>query len=981
MKKERTLNITEKTIEKIRRSFGERSHDVYILIWGLVNGVYEQNEEVSACVEIISNKDEIKKVYVSYEFADDDTVLSGLEKIRKYSQKPDGFGEGDEAGDRELCLVTDHDRDDGVCLSVIYDDEYSSSFKIDNILKMFVNFAGQIAQDPQKPLGKMTRVPAEDVADILKLSKGIDLLYNKDQTWLDLFKEWADKNPEALAVSADNGTYTYKELDLVSDRLALYLLRRGARDGDFVILKIGRVKEFVAAVLGIHKAGCAYVPVDDSYPEERIDFMISDSGADIVLSLKEIEEATADDALGTEKTESIPGARPYNNAYMIYTSGSTGTPKGVVISHSSLMNFTVSVMHFSQIRSDDRIMAHRSLSFDGHIEDYFPTLSSGAAVFIIGDKMRKDPDEIADYMKDNSITGAGFTTSVARMLMTRRDLPVRYITTGGEALYGVTGRSDLNIVNKYGPTECTNDSTWFSLEAGVSYNNVPIGRPMPNTWCLILDKNLNLLPAGAPGELYVAGPQVGRGYHNRDELTREAYKDCPFIPGERMYRTGDLAIYNEDGDIEFLGRIDNQVKLRGYRIELGEIETVCGRYEGIKEAVAHIADLYGSRHLILYYTTERGHVVDDGRLRNYVEASALPDYMRPEIYMKLDMMPRLPNAKIDRRHMPLPKTDYDIKNEQPETALETQMLNVAKEILTGAKFGVTDDLFDLGMTSLGTMRFVSKINSMELGVRYRSTDVMRYRTIRKIIAGNRRIFWNYGQYDDNKPMLVFVYGIAPVAKTLQMLKKFNEVFNIFVIEATDSHYDVLFKDADYEEVNDMYLTILESHLPPECKKIDGFMGFSWGGYVSYTLAAAWAAKWGNRPFVLMGDSNFTSKLYNGPVKEVVHSDFPENLFELTGGAITQIELVNKLNMAAHLDSTINAIPKYDGKVIQMNALKPENKEMEEEEREAAASNIETIRKYASNLSVIDFLDHTHNDLFYDLNQADNYLKIMKDALE
>ena len=472
--------------------------------------------------------------------------------------------------------------------------------------------------------------------------------------------------------------------------------------------------------------------------------MIEDSGADIVLTEQDILEILSSYESGGVDAKKLPGAKPDGRAYMIYTSGSTGRPKGVMIAHRSLMNFTVSIRHLAGIRRGDRIIAHRSFSFDAHIEDYFPTLAAGAAVFIIGEDKRRDSDEIVAFMNENHLTGGGFTTSVARVLMTQYEMPMRYIIAGGEALYGITGKSSIQIINEYGPTECTDDSTWYALKTGVAYNNVPIGRAMPNSWCFVVDSNEKLLPLGVAGELCVAGAQVGIGYHNREELTKQAFTDCPFVPGVRMYHTGDLVRYNEDGEIEFLGRMDNQVKLRGYRIELGEIEAVCGRYEGIKEAVALVSEIHGSKHLILYYTVREGAVVDESRIRNYVDASTLPNYMKPELYMRLDRMPLLPNAKIDRRHMPLPDDGLTVIGEKPVTALETHLLNAAKEFLPGIDFGVTDDLFTLGMTSLSAMRFVAKVNSLELNVKYRVTDVMRYRTIRKLIAGNRRIFWNFG---------------------------------------------------------------------------------------------------------------------------------------------------------------------------------------------------------------------------------------------
>ncbi|MBR1875997.1 MAG: non-ribosomal peptide synthetase [Lachnospiraceae bacterium] len=966
--------VSADTVKKIRQSFTDSTpEDVLLLMWALTESIYEHNDEVSA---YMTYKD--KKRYASVTFTDEDTVTDMLKKTVITDKEPEGFYDTDEEHFKELKTVICDEKDGSLNISVEYDNGHNTAFKVDTIFKMYLNLIGQTAADPEKTLKSLDKVSKEDIDGILKLSTGPELKYDKSSTWLDLFKEWVLKTPDALAVSADNGTYTYKELDEASDKMALYLLKKGAKEGDFIILIPDRVKEFVAAAAGIHKAGCAYVPVDPAYPKERVDFMIGDSGAHIMLTMKEINEALYEDTVtdSDKSSYTIPGAKPEDKAYMIYTSGSTGYPKGVMIAQSALITYSLSKSTLAGIRSDDRIIGHRTFSFDAHIEDYYPTLISGASVFILGEDKRRDSDEIVGFIRENNITGGGFTTTVARVLMTQYELPMRYIIAGGEALYDITGIPSMQIVNEYGPTECTDDCTWFDLETGVHYDKVPIGRPMPNMRCLILDRHSKLLPPGVSGELCVIGPQVAIGYHNREELNRKAFTECPYIPGQRMYHTGDLARYNEDGLIEYMGRIGNQVKLRGYRIELGEIETVGSKYEGIEDAVASVSEVGPGRHLVFYYTVKDGAVADESRLREYMDDSRLPDFMKPEFYMKLDKMPRLPNGKIDRRHMPIPDIDMDIINEPPATALETHMLEVARKILPGIEFGVTDDLFRLGMTSISDMKFVSEINTLEYGLKFRVTDVMRYGNIRGLIEGNRRVFWNYAGYDKDKPMLVFVYGVAPAARTLQMLKVFAKAFNIFIIEQTDCHYDQLFKDADYAELNDMYLNILENHLPEGCKKIDGLMGFSWGGYVAYTLAASWAKKHTEKPFVLMGDADFADVLSKERRKEMTAADFPDNFYELWGRQITLNEIIRKTNMVGKFNSTVSEAPEYDGKVIQLNALK-----IPEDEREKNKNNLEVIAYHASNLTVIDFPEHTHEDLFYDDGQTESYLRIMLDALK
>ncbi len=975
------IRIQGNIIENIGQSVRDRTaafENSALLLVGLVNLVFERDASVYYRVDFTSDfQNEKKKIFAILE-SEEATAREAVNSINKTFDEPAEYGRGSEDGLYGIDFIIKPSAEGNMDISIEYDEEKHSINKINTVIGLLNLFAEQIAENPNVYLSELNKVTSEEAKRITESSAEKEYPIDRSKTWLDYFSENVKNSPDSLAVSADNGTYTYRELDNASNILALHLLDEGAVKGDFIGVELDRVKEYVTAVVAIHKAGCAFLPIDPAYPGERINFMIEDSGAKIILTEDEIEAVIKKGRPDDHERDTLPGADPEGKAYMIYTSGSTGKPKGVMIAHKSLLNYSISIKNLVGIKNSDRILAYRSFSFDAHIEDYFPTLEAGASVFILGEDKRRDYDEIVGFMRRNRITGGGFTTSVARTLMTEYELPMRFIIAGGEALYGVTGKPGLQIFNQYGPTECTGDVTWFPLETGVSYNNVPIGRPIPGNTCLILDKNEKLLPAGVAGELCVVGIQVGIGYNNRDDLTKKVFTECPYLPGERMYHTGDLVRYNEDGYLEFLGRIDNQVKLRGYRIELGEIEVVAGKHEGIKETVALVSDVHGGRHLILYYTVKNGTVVDESRFRDFMAASSLPDYMKPEIYMRLEKMPVLPNNKIDRRHMPVPENLVDIKGEQPQTALETHILDIAKEILPGMDFGVTDDLFELGMTSLSSMMFVSKINLLEYGLKYRVTDVMRYRTIRKLIAGKQRVFWNYGEYDKDKPMLVFIYGVATVARTLKMLKTISDHFNIFVIEQTDSHYDLLFKDADYDEVNDMYFTILENHLPKECKKVDGFMGFSWGGYVAYTLAASWAEEHGDKPFVLMGDTDFSDMLLGKRRKEYSITDFPKNLYDITGGTITLREVVKKLNMVGRLISTVKTIPKYDGPVIQLNALKYQEREKTIDEKR---KNLEVIARYASNFKIIDFPEHTHDDLFYDDSQVDNYLNIMKDAMD
>ena len=778
---------------------------------------------------------------------------------------------------------------------------------------------------------------------------------------MDLFEEHLAEDGSRFAVNDTNGSYTYNELNIMSGKIAAYLRENGVDKNDFVAVRLPRSKEIIAAILGIHRLGAAYVPIDMEYPESRVNYMLTDCGAKAVIDTGFFEKLTDDTYFGRPS--------PDNLAYMIYTSGSTGKPKGVMLHHRGLMNFTVATALQNELTPDDRVANHRSFSFDAHIEDVFPVLSSGAGIYIMLEDIRKDFDRIYAFLTDNKITGCGFTTSIGKTLLTEYNLPVRYMTVGGEALTGVLS-GKVQVINEYGPTECTNDTCVYKLEKGRNYTSVPIGRPMPNSWCFVTDSNGKLLPKGFMGELCYAGPQVGCGYNNMPEKTAEVFGDCPFVEGMRMYKTGDLARYNEEGLIEALGRKDGQVKLRGYRIETGEVEEAALSCDMVQYVAASVREISGSNHLVLYYTQKEGQVLTEQELQKIVRRSELPDYMQPEIYVKLSEMPRLPNGKIDRRSLPLPEINMNVDNVAPDTAMEAHFLKAAREILPNIEFGMTDDLFALGLTSLTAMKLITRFNAMEYHQTYRVTDLMRFKNIRDMIGGNRRIYWQYGEANPDKPWLIFLYGIAPVAKTLAMLDKWTKDYNIFVIEAIDAHYDILFDDSStFEDVVDNYALMMEQNLPDDAR-IAGIMGFSWGGALAYRLCAYWAEHHGARPFAMCGDTYFINETDEFRQPLVSSKDFPENLFDLTAGAITQKEVIRKTNISITIDNTVKEIPAYDGQVIMLNAMAECSLAMKKR-------NIEIIRSHAPNVEVIDFPNHSHNDLFFDETQVLIYLDIMK----
>ncbi|MBQ8072988.1 MAG: non-ribosomal peptide synthetase, partial [Clostridia bacterium] len=569
-------------------------------------------------------------------------------------------------------------------------------------------------------VGDAVLTDAEERERVLSLSRGEELPYDENETWIDLFQKQVKRAPDHPAVTDRNSSYTYAELDKASDRIAGWLIRNGVKENTFVAIQMGRVKEFIATEMGIHKAGAGYVPIDPEYPQDRIDYMLGDAGAGLLLTEEKVREILAEPAADWDGRSR---ATPESLAYMIYTSGSTGQPKGVVILQRCLTNYAHVIGKHWQLSEQSRITIHAGLAVDFAGEDLFPTLCAGGSVYIVPEEVRKDVFAMREYLAENRITGGSFYTQFGQLMGKDEELDLDYISIGGEAMTSipkVRGR----VLNAYGPTEFTVDAVFHEIDPNRTYDTIPIGRPLDNCAGYILDGSLHLLPAGMAGELCLAGPQMAQGYWKRPELTAEKFCESADLPGIRIYRTGDLARYNERGEMEYLGRIDTQVKLRGFRIELGEIENRAIQYGRLKEAAAAVK----KEQVVLYYTTEDDIEMDTAELRGYL-SERLTDYMVPTVYMKLEKMPLNTSGKIDRKALPEPVLADLGEIVPPETETEKALFEIAAGILGTEEFGVTTDLVALGLSSIGAMRLASE-TAQRLGMRVGTAEILKQPTIR-----------------------------------------------------------------------------------------------------------------------------------------------------------------------------------------------------------------------------------------------------------
>ena len=416
---------------------------------------------------------------------------------------------------------------------------------------------------------------------------------------------------------------------------------------------------------------------------------------------------------------------------MLYTSGSTGQPKGVMAEHRNLRALVGWLANMLELSHTDRCAEHASFCFDASLFDLMTPLTVGAEVHILSETLRHDLEGMNRYIHEKSITGMTLSTQLGMELInTFDDLPLRYIVAGGEALQP-TRRTSVRIINGYGPTEFTVCASYHVVDQERQYETIPIGQPVPGSHLFIVDPKGRLVPKGMAGELCLSGRQMARGYWKQEKLTREKFSDCPFVEGERMYRTGDLCRWNEEGQLEYLGRIDSQVKLRGYRIELGEIESQSLKYDGISQAVASV---YDGQLLCLYYTADFN--IDEGALKEFLTQS-LPEYMVPATYIHLEELPLTPNGKVDRKKLPAPEATSAKEYIAPEGEVEVKIAAVFAEVLNlTSPVGALDDFFSLGGDSIKSIRLVSRLRND--GILTQVSDVMYFKTVRGIANASKR---------------------------------------------------------------------------------------------------------------------------------------------------------------------------------------------------------------------------------------------------
>jgi len=642
-----------------------------------------------------------------------------------YSLALNGFGE------REFLLQIFYDR-------LIFDDDAIDrmSGHIEVILQ------GMVAH-PDKPLSTLRILTEGELNDVLYTWNDSQHDFWNEQLVQQLVEKNAEEFPNHTAVVFGEMRLSYTQLNQCSSQLSVFLSASGVTPDSLVGIFMNRSPDVVVAMLGILKAGGAYLPLDPDLPLERLKFMLSDARPVLILSEESLEaritgkevpvfcvDRDRDTLFSSPESYLQPEVGPENLAYVIYTSGSTGLPKAVEITHAGLRNLVNWHIHEFSVSSEDKATQVANLSFDASVWEIWPYLSCGAQIHLLMDEVDLAPERLVDWYEQAGITISFLPTPLLESVLDLEwpeNISLRLLLTGGDRLHQRPKQAlPFRLINNYGPTECTVVSTSGEVFPATAVkrqeSGLPpdIGRPISNMSVYVLDRYINPVPVGIPGELFVGGAGLGRGYLNRPELTGEKFFENPFKPGtgSKMYRTGDLVRYRQDGKLEYLGRLDTQVKVRGVRIELGEIEQMLQDHPAVnRAAVLQLEDKFGSEHLVAYLERSNSGSVDPSDLSHYLR-TRLPSQMIPVHYFFLNKFPLTSNQKIDRQalsKLPLAELNYESGGSTklaPRNTLENALAGIWEDVLDIPEVGVRDNFFDLGGNSLLAIRLVSYLTDI-----------------------------------------------------------------------------------------------------------------------------------------------------------------------------------------------------------------------------------------------------------------------------
>ena len=656
--------------------------------------------------------------------------------------------------------IDDLQNSGGLNINIDYKKEVFQNTEIENIYNRLLHIINQVINNREILFKDVEIVTEEEKNKILYAFNNTEKEYPKEKRLFDYLETQTKVTPNKIALNFEGNSITYKEFNERVNSLANYLISKNTKHNAIIAVMMERSFDMLIAIYSILKAGCAYMPIDPHFPKDRIEFMLEDSETPFIITHKKWNDRISEksnegvtlevinleafnySAYSTQNPNLMVSSEDI--AYVIYTSGSTGKPKGAQIQHHSVSN-RVKWMHEKYpLNVNDVILQKTPYTFDVSVWELFWWSMYGGSLQILIPEGHKEPKEIIEAVEKGKVTHMHFVPSMLNAFLeyldNNRNLieklkTLKYVFASGEALqsehvkkfYMLLEKNGTTLHNLYGPTECTVDVSYYDCISKEIPASIPIGKPVDNTQLLILDKACKLLPIGVSGELHISGVLVGKGYIKREELTKEKFIENKYYDFKTMYKTGDLARWLPDGNIEYLGRIDHQVKIRGLRVELGDIETAILKYPSMNNCVVTVVEEFGEKYLCGYFTAKEK--ININLLKSEL-IKELPDYMVPTYYVQLEKMPLNANGKIDRKVLPKPDIYSQEEYIAPINETEEKIQKCVEEVLKREKISVESDLLTSGLTSLGAITLITKLSILGLDIKVR--DFYENRTIRKL---------------------------------------------------------------------------------------------------------------------------------------------------------------------------------------------------------------------------------------------------------
>lgn len=669
--------------------------------------------------------------------------------------------------------INDRENQGNLFFEIDYQTSLFTASEIIELYQHLIVLVMDAIQNPNKSICQLELLTEEEKNRLLYDFNNTHIDYPRTKTIHQLFEEQVERTPDNIAVVFEDKSLTYKELNNKANQIASIIRENNTGPDKIVAIMVNRSLEMIIGIMAVLKAGGAYLPIDPDYPPERIQFMLSDSKAQLLLTQKHLQNAIGFNGrtiIVDNSNLNIANAFNLENvnkstdlAYVIYTSGSTGKPKGVMIEHKNVINYIEAMCSNIDFSAGRVIGSVTTICFDIFVTESLLPLCKGLTIIIANENEQQIPEALNKLIDNNKVKILQTTPSRFKMLLSDEAsltwlCELEDIIVGGEPfpeslLTQLKASKGGRIYNIYGPTETT---VWSTIQNLTGKDYVDIGKPIANTQVYILDKNMNLLPIGIAGELCIGGDGVSRGYWQRPELNQEKFVSNPYHPGTSIYKTGDLARWLPDGNIEHLGRIDYQVKVRGYRIELGEIEASLQLHSFVREcAVVDNNDTEGNKFLCAYFVAEK--TLSTQELRDHLSA-LLPNYMIPSYFIQIDKMPLTPNGKVDRKALPnfdgvISKAEYL----PPRNEIEKMLVNIWSDILGIRNIGINDNFFELGGNSLKVIKVL--VRAAKGGLSIKAKDIYKYATIRQLSEEIASIYYpNNSQTLNSEGVIILNQG-------------------------------------------------------------------------------------------------------------------------------------------------------------------------------------------------------------------------------